>query len=253
MALFSSPAGSPVLPDLPTLPFENVPDLPPYPAQDSLPSSTSLSSQSNLSNAIDLSPRIITSSDPPLYSRDGLLTSSAENYLQPNTRKRQFRGQWWDEHEVERSAKRIQVEHKGKGGTEGERASESRRGRGPFLRCWDSGVWLGSDDSVGDQELDHQTELGEEERRPRDAGGTIEEVDGVRRGSEIASSEEDTDAELRELALENADDSGRNEEYVWPYWQPQPEDLGAFHQAQGIAVERVIECVEGERGEVDLS
>ena len=249
MALLSSPTRSPELPDLPTLPFETVPDLPESPTRDLFSFSTTLSNHTNIANTIHIN----TSSDPPLFSSDDLPASSAENYLRPNTKKRQFRGQWWDEHEIDRNAKRVQVEQGRRGGDQRGGENESKRGRGPFKRCWDSGVWLGSDDSVEDKEPEYQPAMRDKEGKWQDADEEVAKFDGERRRDRAVEDEESTDTELRDLALDNLEDNERTEGFVWPYWQAQPEDLTAFHKAQGIASARVIDCVEKEKEKVDLS
>ncbi|KAL1967620.1 hypothetical protein VTN77DRAFT_3135 [Rasamsonia byssochlamydoides] len=72
----------------------------------------------------------IPSSDPAFFSSDDIPSSSLDNYngpVQPErSKKRRYRGTWW-----------------------GEMAVEAKRKRGDFKekRNWDSGVWMGSDES----------------------------------------------------------------------------------------------------------
>ncbi|OJJ03331.1 hypothetical protein ASPVEDRAFT_134225 [Aspergillus versicolor CBS 583.65] len=74
------------------------------------------------------------SSDPALFSSDDIPASGLENYHAPaagsGSRKRRYRGTWWGEMVKEKETKRKRADFKDK-------------------RLVDSGVWMGSDESVG--------------------------------------------------------------------------------------------------------
>ncbi|KAJ5174774.1 uncharacterized protein N7482_000651 [Penicillium canariense] len=75
------------------------------------------------------------SSDPALFSSDDIPASGLENYNAPVAgagRKRRYRGTWWGEQVVDPKRKRADFREK---------------------RHVDSGVWMGSDDSVAESSL----------------------------------------------------------------------------------------------------
>jgi len=76
-----------------------------------------------------------SSSDAPLFSSDDLPASSAENYTR-HRHKRQHRRAWYEEEDkcVEHVIRRSPV--------------KTPRAKGPFTRNYDSGIWLGSDESA---------------------------------------------------------------------------------------------------------
>ncbi|OJD15019.1 hypothetical protein AJ78_04704 [Emergomyces pasteurianus Ep9510] len=110
----------------------------------------------------------LPSSDPPLFSSDDFQSSTLENYQNSSeqqqqlnattrpsssasrtwttttTRKRQYRGTWWGEEEAEKQ-RNVTVEKR-------------RRTEFKDKRNLDSGVWLGSDDSV-ESALSNNSEL----------------------------------------------------------------------------------------------
>lgn len=76
------------------------------------------------------------SSDPALFSSDDIPASGLENYNAPVAagagRKRRYRGTWWGEQVVDPKRKRANFKEK---------------------RYVDSGVWMGSDESVAESSL----------------------------------------------------------------------------------------------------
>ncbi|KAL4872407.1 hypothetical protein BDV12DRAFT_162154 [Aspergillus spectabilis] len=92
-------------------------------------SSTQINKTYRLSHFDDRSSQ--PSSDPALFSSDDIPASGLENYHAPvsGTRKRRYRGTWWGELVKEKEMKRKRVDFKDK-------------------RFVDSGVWMGSDESV---------------------------------------------------------------------------------------------------------
>ncbi|KAL5343457.1 hypothetical protein BJX70DRAFT_169743 [Aspergillus crustosus] len=106
------------------------------------------------------------SSDPALFSSDDIPASGLENYHAPvagigsgsGTRKRRYRGTWWGELVKEKETKRKRVDFKDK-------------------RLVDSGVWMGSDESVF---LESEDALGwGEELMVKDEDGPGEQLQGV--------------------------------------------------------------------------
>ncbi|PGH05044.1 hypothetical protein GX51_03141 [Blastomyces parvus] len=123
----------------------------------------------------------LPSSDPPLFSSDDFQSSALENYHNTSdqfhqqqqqdeegwnaptrpgssanraqartTRKRQYRGTWWGEEEAGK-IKMRKMRRKEEEGEDGDRhatADKKRRTEFKEKRNLDSGVWLGSDDSV---------------------------------------------------------------------------------------------------------
>jgi hypothetical protein len=93
----------------------------------------------------------IPSSDPALFSSDDIPSSSLDNYHGPaqpeKSKKRRYRGTWW-----------------------GEMAMEAKRKRADFKekRNWDSGVWMGSDESSSECLLSSDTSPYEDLRDPHD-------------------------------------------------------------------------------------
>jgi hypothetical protein len=79
------------------------------------------------------------SSDPPLFSSDD--DPSAENYTQFR-RKRLFRGPWYEQHPASDSSRQESQER------------DLKKPKRHFERQFDSGVWMGSDDTVMDEAID---------------------------------------------------------------------------------------------------
>lgn len=91
---------------------------------------------------------IATSSDAPLFSSDDLLSSSADNYVQKR-RKRQHQRPWYEE-EGPSNLANLNRARILKHSYEGDETIKSAapHPRGPFKRSYDSGVWMGSDEST---------------------------------------------------------------------------------------------------------
>lgn len=185
---------------------------------------------------------VAVSSDPPLFSSDSL-DPSVEHYAQPG-RKRQHVGTWYDDHHDHGMTSSTSLSSKRK-----------PRERGPFRRNFDSGIYLGSDDTV-ELPQDHES----------DSGGLIgiipessnlyelRRTDGVVVGRVESMSETGNDV-LFNLAMETADgrDPMINEGHIFPYWQKQPEDLDMFHEVEAIAAGHIATCVEEGLETLDLS
>ena len=180
-------------------------------------------------------------SDAPLFSSDDLPASSAENYYKPRV-KRQHPRSWFE----------VDPSHR------------KRRLMGPFKRTYDSGVWLGNDESIENEENDQQDAV-RRTLRVMDSGGSIDgddqlwlddekELDlGENNDESTQTLEEKLQQALVNKALQLTEDPGGFEGPVFPYWQEQPAHLMAFHSVQQQAQTKVTSCVE-EGGEVvDLS
>ncbi|KAL9125434.1 MAG: hypothetical protein Q9217_005369, partial [Psora testacea] len=195
----------------------------------------------NASNKRGLDDLFNSSSDPPLFSSDDLPASSAENYLQQRS-KRQHRRAWYEEEE---GAKRVCL----RGG--GRRPRE----RGPFHRNFDSGVWLGSDESLPSNEPEPDESAQGTTPVTEMSSFELDEADEEQAISLSGQSElEDVQPNLlKDKALQTIEDPGDYTGVVFPYWQPQPTDLNRFHSLQKHAAGLVALCVDQGREEVDLS
>ena len=229
-----------------------------------LPTSLPLARPTNmriLDNKPELDDLFATSSDPPLFSSDDLPASSADNYL-GHRNKRQHRRAWYEE---EDSVKRVCLR-------DGERIP---RRKGPFQRNFDSGVWLGSDESLPsdepdpaqvsqgtpvrrrpsldqdeqDEEYEKQNEHDEHEEQLRD----IEDEELEQCLQWKSDPEEVQPITLESKAMETIVDPGVHAGPVFPYWQPQPTNLHRFHELQMRAAKRVAVCVEQGGEGVDLA
>ena len=89
---------------------------------------------SSLGRKRDLDEMIASSSDAPLFSSDDILASTVEDYRDNDRRKRKSRRTWYAEEKV--------------GLRQTSAPASKQKGRGPFVRSIDSGVWMGSDESV---------------------------------------------------------------------------------------------------------
>ena len=194
---------------------------------------------------------LASSSDAPLFSSDDLPASSAENYNQPRV-KRQHRRPWfetddgWSSGSVHSSTKQPHM-------------------RGPFKRTHDSGVWLGSDESVEIEEMDRQDAV-RRALRVMESGGSIDDDDDElwhedeRRfdlEDQVHESAQTLEEKLQQAlvnrALQITEDPGGFEGPVFPYWQKQPAHLMGFHLVQERAQKKVALCVEEGSEVVDLS
>ena len=192
---------------------------------------------------------LYSSSDEPVFSSDDLLASSAENYYGPRV-KRQIHGSWF---ELDESGHRVLTF-----------PFKKDRLRGPFKRTYDSGVWLGSDESMESEENDQQDAV-RKTLRVMEKGGSIDGEDelwhedereldlGDNNDESTQTLEDKLQQALVNKSLQLTEDPGGFEGPVFPYWQEQPAHLMGFHSVQKQAQAKVASCVE-EGGEVvDLS
>ena len=196
---------------------------------------------------------LASSSDAPLFSSDDLPTSSAEHYDQPRY-KPQYRISWF---QMDGPHHRDSAPP----------SARKQRLRGPFKRTDDSGVWLGSDESMEHEENEEndQQDAVRKTLRVMESGGSIDgddelwhedegELDlGEDNDKNTQTLEEKLQQALVKKALQLTEDPGGFEGPVFPYWQKQPAHLMGFHSVQQKAQKKVTLCVE-EGGEVvDLS
>ena len=193
---------------------------------------------------------LASSSDAPLFSSDDLPASSAENYNEPRV-KRQHRRPWFGTDE-------------GCSSVSAHSSMKKPCMRGPFRRTYDSGVWLGSDESIENEELDRQDAV-RRALRVMENGGSIDSDDELWREDEsgldlgdkvhenIQTLEEKLQQALVNKALQITEDPGGFEGPVFPYWQKQPDHLMGFHLIQEQAHKKVALCVEEGAEVVDLS
>ena len=193
---------------------------------------------------------LASSSDAPLFSSDDLPASSAENYNEPRV-KRQHRRPWFDMDE-------------GWSGVSPNSSTKKPRMRGPFKRTHDSGVWLGSDESTENEDIDRQYAV-RKALRVIDSGGSIDDDDELWHEHEreldledkvyesTQTLEEKLQQALVNKALQITEDPGGFEGPVFPYWQKQPSQLMGFHLVQEQAQKKVASCVEEGAELVDLS
>lgn len=199
----------------------------------------------SLNKKRDLDDLIASSSDAPLFSSDDLLASNSENYLDRHRHKRQHRRLWYEE--------------EGAGFQEAMDPFERPRIRGPFTRKYDSGVWMGSDESIESEQ--DRTDAVCKALRVMGEGGSIdgEDVVGDLESATLLSRtptpEEKKSAALYRKALQMTEDPGDFEGPVFPYWGRQPDDdqLERFHTNQEFAYEKVMQCVDAGGEVVDLS
>ena len=193
---------------------------------------------------------LASSSDGPLFSSDDLPASSAENYIEPRV-KRQHQRPWYEIDE-------------GWNGCPIHSSMKKPRMKKPFQRNYDSAVWLGSDESTENQDIDRQDAI-RKALKVMELGGSIdgddelwhEDEEGLDLGDSIHENtrtlEEKLQQALVQRALQLTEDPGGFEGPVFPYWQRQPNYLSGFHLVQEEAQKKVASCVE-EGGEVvDLS
>ena len=180
------------------------------------------------------------SSDGPLFSSDDLPSSSADNYLQPRS-KRQYQRSWFESEDpakLEEESFRYSSEPK------------LPRSHRPLTRGFDSGIWLGSDETNAEvSDLTDDNPKFVEQSTPSDLesgdmnGGIPFQELSIERQHDI----------LLWKVMQHTHDPGDTEGPVFPYWQNQPEDLTSFHATQAIACERIANCVETGEEHLDLS
>lgn len=163
------------------------------------------------------------SSDPLFFSSDDLQAASIENYTQPRLKNQHKRTCYEDFEPPTPKRRRI----------------KSRRG--PFKRNFDSACWVESDGSDEERAKPYEQACGEY---------ASSEASGLSLGAEATTY---TFEQLKSLALEASEDSFPSTGPVWPFWQPQPQDLTSFHQAQSKAVEKISAGIEDGKEAIDLS
>lgn len=193
---------------------------------------------------------LASSSDAPLFSSDELPASSAENYNEPRV-KRQHQRPWF---EIDDGWSGVSVHS----------STKKPHMRGPFKRTYDSGVWLGSDESREKEDIDRQDAV-RRALRVMESGGSIDGDDelwdederGFGQKDKVHESTQTLEEKLQQAlinrALQLTEDPGGFEGPVFPYWQKQPAHLMGFHLVQERAQKKVVSCVEDGVEVVDLS
>ena len=170
-----------------------------------------------------------TSSEPPLFSSDGP-NPSAEDYKSPR-RKRQYRLPWFEAETFITVTRKYAFHPK-------------PRERGPFRRNFDSGVYMGSDDS---EDVEYTYEVTSNAGK----GSTTSNDENV---PDLSSGgEEEDNIRRRALEVQDSQDPMNFEGPVFPYWQQQPADLKRYHAVQMVALKTVGVCVESGFETCDLS
>ena len=210
------------------------PGLPPLPAPLSRPTSYRKRSFDEYREA---------SSDPALFSSDGP-EPSVENYERAQ-RKRQHQRAWYEEPEYP---------YPQRPGVQG----VARRKRKPFERNFDSGIYMGSDDSSNLEPDEGSKTVGslatvnnEVGSRTSDHGNDAE----TEAMAELVSPEKTAQRPWTDTDIEiwHTEDPMTFEGLVFPYWQPQPDDLKRFHDNQFFASLKVGRSVETGWEILDLS
>ena len=196
---------------------------------------------------------LASSSDAPLFSSDDLPASSVENYIEP-TFKRQHQIPWyemaqgWSGCVIDLSSVYTK------------RPATIK----PFKRTGDSSVWMGSDESTENEDIDRQDAV-RKALRVMETGGSIdgddelwlEDEEGPDLGDDIHENTQTLEEKLQQAlvdrALQLTEDPGGFEGPVFPYWQKQPNYLLGFHKVQEQAQQKVFSCVDEGAEVVDLS
>ena len=172
---------------------------------------------------------------------------SLASYSDAHRHKRKHRGAWYEE---ERGLKAIKIERSPR---------KVQKPRGPFQRNFDSGVWLGSDESLDTDGAEYNREEADQKAfRVMEMGGSVDEEEGElaqEADNELESEpqEDDAHAVLYHKAMQTTEDPEHFEGPIFPYWQKQPDNLKGYHTWQQIAQRKVSECVESGDEAVDLS
>lgn len=194
---------------------------------------------------------LTNSSDPPMFSSDPpVFSTSLDDYQQPR-RKRQHIGSCYGLEAEEDLPTKTTRSRSG--------IRSGHRQRRPF-RKYDSGVYMGSDESLLSELSESAFGHGLLCNTTNSTGvhaaveGDVEDLEADREGTPRFA---DLDALLGESLLEKAmqtlEDPGDFAGPVFPYWQEQPEGIKQFHVAQQIAQEKVLDCVDRGEEVVDLS
>ena len=156
---------------------------------------------------------LASSSDAPLFSSDDLLASSSDLYIDEHRHKRLHRGTWYGE---ERGLKIIKVERSPR---------KMPKPRGPFQRSFDSGIWLGSDESMESEEAGAEADRDVAVRkalRVMEMGGSIDDDEELHPGEHNHDSnqlsEDDGHAALLHKAMQTTEDPDNVYGPLFPYW-----------------------------------
>lgn len=217
------------------------PELPRLPTRHAIPTSKKRDREEYLAS----------SSDPPLFSSDDLPSSSADNYLEQR-HKRQYQRSWFEPEDLSN----LSTGSKSSPVTVEERSSRAkiRSSRGPFTRAFDSGVWMGSDETE-ENDVDLHEDIGKNTQAVPDfeAFGD-EDIDLAEEACALSQTpEEDRYGALVHKAMQTIEDPNDFDGPVFPYWQKQPNYLQAFHSRQELAQKRVSECIDKGAEDLDLS
>ena len=194
---------------------------------------------------------LVNSSDAPLFSSDDLFSTSADDYG-VQRRKRQYQRSWFEPEDPLRlfKSRNPYVLKEGNDPLQA-KAPTTRR---PFTRGFDSGVWMGSDDS-------EEMEIGpvEEMRKCTKDNASLGSIDleDTDLANDIVPSiqttEDDRFKSLTHKAMQNIEDPDEIHGPVFPCWQRQPTNLKSFHSKQKTASQNVLEIVDRGCEDVDLS
>ncbi|KAL2037868.1 hypothetical protein N7G274_009343 [Stereocaulon virgatum] len=178
-----------------------------------LPAHTEKNPSSVTSRKRDRDECLASSSDAPLFSSDDLLAASSDLYIDEHRDKRLHRGTWYDE---ERGLKIIKVERSPR---------KMSKPRGPFQRSFDSGIWLGSDESMGSEEPEAEADRDVAVRkalRVMEMGGSIDDDEELHPGElnhdSNQLSEDEGHATLVHKAMQTTKDPENVYGPVFPYW-----------------------------------
>ena len=145
-------------------------------------------------------------------------------------------------------------------------SAKKPRMRGPFKRTYDSGVWLGSDESTENEDVDRQDAV-RRALKVMESGASIDDDNDEELWHEdekeldlekkVYASNQTLEEKLQQAlvnkALRITEDPGGFEGPVFPYWQKQPGHLMGFHLVQEQAQKKVALCVEQGEEVIDLS
>ena len=194
---------------------------------------------------------LASSSDAPLFSSDDLFSTSADDYG-VQRRKRQYQRSWFEPEDPLRLFKSSNpyVLKEGNDRLQAKAPTTQR----PFTRGFDSGLWMGSDDSeemeVGPvknmlKSTQDNASLGSVDFEDTDLTNDV--------APSIQTTKEERLTNLIHKAMQNIEDPDDFYGPVFPYWQKQPENLESFHSKQKMASQNVLEIVDRGCEDVNLS
>lgn len=194
---------------------------------------------------------LATSSDPPLFSSDPPVAStSIDDYEEPK-RKRQHKGSCYAvDAQEDLCLKKATRNLKARG------AHHRRRG----FRKFDSAVYMGSDESLPSDLSDPFEEHGscDSTIQPGDLEAEVgDDMTCMKLSRRQLQDDIEVDAfwesSLLDKAIQTVEDPGEFVGPIFPYWQEQPVDIKHFHNAQKLAQEKVLRCVDRGDEVIDLS